>query len=67
MNYLSKTANLKPGQNIKTSGDGGIFPRDIPIGKIVDTHSVEYGLATVARVKLGANLNALEQVWVRFK
>ena len=67
MSYLSKTANLKPGQNIKTSGDGGIFPRDIPIGKIIDTHSVEYGLATVARVKLGANLNALEQVWVRFR
>jgi len=67
MNYLSKTANLKPGQNIKTSGDGGIFPRDIPIGRIVDTRSVEYGLATVARVKLGANLNALEQVWVRFR
>jgi rod shape-determining protein MreC len=67
MNYLSKNANLKPGQNIKTSGEGGIFPRDIPIGKIIDTHSVEYGLSTVARVKLGANLNALEQVWVRFK
>lgn len=67
MNYLSKNANLKPGQNVRTSGEGGIFPRDIPIGKIVDTHSVEYGLATVARVKLGANLNALEQVWVRFK
>ena len=67
MNYLSKSANLKPGQNVRTSGEGGIFPRDIPIGKIIDTHSVEYGLSTVARVKLGANLNALEQVWVRFK
>src|ERR1051326_78843 len=67
MNYLSKSANLKPGQNVKTSGEGGIFPRDIPVGKIVDTHSVEYGLATVARVKLAANLNGLEQVWVRFK
>jgi rod shape-determining protein MreC len=67
MNYLSKNANLKPGQNIRTSGEGGIFPRDIPIGKIIDTHSVEYGLSTVARVKLSANLNALEQVWVRFK
>jgi rod shape-determining protein MreC len=67
MNYLSKNASLKPGQNVRTSGEGGIFPRDIPIGKIVDTRSVEYGLATVARVRLGANLNALEQVWVRFK
>jgi len=41
INYLSKNANLKPGQNVKTSGEGGIFPRDIPIGKIMDTHSVE--------------------------
>jgi len=64
MSYLSKNANLKPGQNVKTSGYGGIFPPDIPIGQIVDSQSVEYGLYTVARVKLGANLNALEQVWV---
>ena len=65
--YLSRNANLKPGQNVKTSGEGGIFPKDIPIGKVVDTRSAEYGLSTAARVKLGANLNGLEQVWVRFK
>lgn len=66
MGYLSKTANLKPGQDVKTSGLGGVFPKDIPVGKIVDSHSVQYGLETVARVKLGANLDALEEVWVRF-
>ncbi|SPE52838.1 Cell shape-determining protein MreC [Verrucomicrobia bacterium] len=64
MSYLSKNANLKPGQNVKTSGYGGIFPVDIPIGRVVDSQTVEYGLYTVARVKLGANLNALEEVWV---
>jgi rod shape-determining protein MreC len=65
LGFVAKSANLKPGQNVKTSGGGGIFPKDIPIGKIVDTRSVEYGLSTVARVKLGANLNALEEVWVK--
>ena len=62
--YLSTKANLKAGQNVVTSGLGGVFPRGIPIGKIVDAQSVEYGLASEARVKLNANLGALEQVFV---
>ncbi len=40
------------------------FPKGIPIGQIVDSRSVEYGLYAEARVKLNANLGALEQVWV---
>ena len=64
MAYLSRNANLKPGQSVRTSGWGGIFPKDILIGTVVDSQTVEYGLYTVARVKLAANLNALEEVWV---
>ena len=56
-----------PSQLVKTSGTGGLFPKDIPIGKVFDVRPVEYGLATVARVKLGANLHALDEIWVRFK
>ena len=67
LSYLSSTANLKSGQTVSTSGLGGIFPGGIPIGKIVDAQSVEYGLATEARVKLNANLGALEQVCVLIK
>ena len=66
MGYLSGSANLKPGQLVRTSGNGGIFPPNIPIGTVVDSQSVEYGLATVAHVKLAANLSALEEVWVLF-
>jgi rod shape-determining protein MreC len=64
MGYLSRNADLKPGQNVWTSGTGGIFPKDILIGKVVDSRSAEFGLTTVARVKLAANLNGLEEVWV---
>ncbi len=67
LGYLASSANLKAGQNVLTSGLGGVFPKGIPIGKIVSAQSIEYGLATEATVKLNANLGALEQVWVLIK
>ena len=66
LTYLASSANLKSGQSVVTSGLGGVFPKGIPIGQVVDSRSVEYGLYTEARVKLNANLGALEQVWVLF-
>jgi rod shape-determining protein MreC len=66
LGFLSRNAALAPGQKVVTSGLGGIFPAGIPIGTIVDFRSVEFGLYTEARVKLAANLSALEEVWVLF-
>ena len=64
MRYLSRSALLQPGQNVVTSGLGGVFPKNLPVGKVVDSQQVDYGFQTLARVRLGANLNALEDVWV---
>jgi len=64
LSYLSRTSGLKPGQMIVTSGLGGVFPKGITIGHLVDFRSIEYGLYTKARVKLAVNLNELEEVWV---
>jgi rod shape-determining protein MreC len=66
LSYLSGNATLQAGQNVITSGLGGVFPKGIPIGQIVDTRPVEFGLYTEARVKLLVNLGSLEQVWVLF-
>jgi rod shape-determining protein MreC len=66
MGFISRNANLKPGQLVRTSGKGGIFPENIPIGHIVDIPSAEYGSASVARVRLAANFGALDELWVRF-
>jgi rod shape-determining protein MreC len=63
LSYLSGGTSPKPGDSVKTAGSGGLFPKDIPIGTVVDAHPGDYGL-TVARVKLAANLNALSEVWV---
>ncbi len=65
LSYLSPNASLKPGQEVKTSGEGGIFPAGIPIGKVVDVQPVDYGSGLEARVRLAANLDALEEVWVK--
>jgi rod shape-determining protein MreC len=64
MDFLSGASSAQPGQSVVTWGAGGVFPPGIPIGKIVDLQPKEYGLATEARVKLAANMSALQEVWV---
>jgi rod shape-determining protein MreC len=66
LSYLSGNATLQAGQNVITSGLGGVFPKGIPIGQIVDARPVEFGLYIEARVKLLVNLGSLQQVWVLF-
>ena len=61
---LQRSSAAMPGHRVVTSGLGGVFPAGIPVGQIVDTRQVEGGLYTEARVRLGANLNQLEDVWV---
>jgi rod shape-determining protein MreC len=62
--YVPGGSLLKPGQSVLTSGDGGIFRKGILVGQIVDVRTNDYGLNLEARVKLAANLNRLEEVWV---
>jgi rod shape-determining protein MreC len=64
MRYLTANSTAIPGQKVHTSGLGGIFPKGIPIGEIIRTNSVDFGLYMEAQVKLSANLNELEEVWV---
>lgn len=67
MGYLSRTAKLKPGQQVSTLGDGGVFPPNILVGQVIDSYRVANGLAEAAHVKLAANLGALEEVWVKIE
>src|SRR5215469_1282020 len=64
LTYLSGTADVKPGQTVVTSGIGGVFPKGIPLGQVVDARPVDFGLYTKARVKLSANLGSLEDVLI---
>lgn len=64
LSYVNRPGAIKLGQPVRTSGLGGVFPRGILIGHIVDTNSIGFGLYTEARVKLAAKLSNLEEVWV---
>lgn len=64
LTFFSKNDQIAPGSLVFTSGQGGVFPRGIVVGKVVDTRTIGHGLYSEARVKLAVNLNRLEQVWV---
>jgi rod shape-determining protein MreC len=64
LTHLPRHSTLKPGQTVYTSGLGGIFPAGIPVGNVVDSRSVSYGLMTEARVKLAADSARLNEVAV---
>jgi rod shape-determining protein MreC len=65
MTYITRHSQAIPGQKVFTSGLDR-FPKGIPIGHITDTNSVDYGLYLEARVKLSANLQELEEVFVLY-
>lgn len=65
LTHLPRTATLRPGQRVFTSGQGGVFPAGIPVGTVVDSRSVGYGLYTEARVRLATDSARLEEVFVK--
>ena len=64
LTYLPRHSTNKPGSYVLTSGTGGIFPGGILIGRVADLESVGQGLYMEARVKLAADLQRLDMVWV---
>ena len=64
LQHLPSDADLEPGTEILTSGAGGVFPKGIPIARLLDSQSYEFGLYSGARVRLLADLERLDLVWV---
>ena len=65
LSYLPRQSQLRAGQRIVTSGEGGVFPPGILVGYLVDFRSIGYGLYQEARVKVSVRMNALEEVFVK--
>lgn len=64
LTYLPNDPSIKAGMRVATSGMGGVFPRGIPIGHLVEIRSVGHGLYMEAKVRLGFDLNKLSEVFV---
>ena len=63
--YLPRQSQLRAGQRVVTSGQGGIFPPGLLVGQLVDFRTVGYGLYHEGRVRLQVRMNAIEEVWVK--
>lgn len=62
--YLPANTEGRAGDPLYTSGLGDIFPRGIPVGKLLTIDSAPGALTTQASVKLAVNSSKLNEVWV---
>ena len=62
LNFISKQANLKTGQNVYTSGAGGVFPSGVLIGQVREFKARE--LDGHASLVPAVDLTVLEDVFV---
>ncbi len=56
LDFLDAADAVRPGDLVETSGDGGVFPPDLSVGRVIATESKEW------RVGLNADLVRLEFV-----
>ncbi len=64
LSNLPPEANVQPGDAVISSGLGGIFPKGLVIGTIMETGLDQYGLLQQALVLPAVNFNRLEEVFV---
>ena len=62
--FLPASTDARPGDTLFTSGLGEIFPRGIPVGKLLAVEPAPGALTTTARVRLSVNSSKLNNVWV---
>lgn len=64
MTNLPREANIQPGDTVISSGLGGVFPKGLVIGYVLETSEDEYGIVQNALLRPAANFNRLEEVFV---
>lgn len=64
MNYLSRDADIVPGDRVLTSGLDGTFPKGLTIGEVTEVSRRHRGLLQAAEVRPGVALDRIEEVLV---
>ena len=62
--YLPADADIRVGDRIVTSGTGGIYPRDLVIGYVIEVIPDEFSRTLTATVRPAATLTDLDRVMV---
>jgi len=64
MRFFSREAKAEVGDEVISSGLGGVFPPGLPIGRVTRVEAAELGLVQSAEVKPAADFQHLEDVLV---
>jgi rod shape-determining protein MreC len=64
LEFSMKEDDVKVGDQILTSGIGGIFPKGVPIGEVTMVKKGEYGIFQIVEVRPSVMLSRLEEVLV---
>jgi rod shape-determining protein MreC len=64
MEYVTNDVQVTPGENVLTSGQDRIFPKDLPVGTVVDVRPDRHSPFQSITVKPAARLDGLEEVLV---
>ena len=64
LDFLNKDDVLKSGDQVVTSGLGGVFPKGLPVGYIDEVQADKTGLAQTARIMPSADVGRLDHVFV---
>jgi len=64
LKYLSVNAEVQMGDNIISSGLGGLFPKGLSIGTVTEINNQKDGLFQEVKVKPSADLTKLEELFV---
>lgn len=67
MIYIPEDAPVKKGEMVISSGLGGIFPKGLPIGRVIKVEKEAGGLTKRATVETFVKFNYLEEVFVVLK
>ena len=62
--YLSRDADIQPGDQVVTAGLGEIYPRGLPVGTVVSVSRTEADLFQEALVRPDADLRHLEEMLI---
>ena len=62
MKRIDSSFKVKEGEQVVSSGLGGIFPKGVPIGEITEVSTDDHGLTKMAYVKPSADFSILEHV-----
>lgn len=64
LDYVLKTGDVAPDDIAVTSGIGGVYPKGLPVGKVLEVRDVPWELFKTIKVKPAVDFSKLEEVLV---